>query len=1109
MKFLVDTGANKNYISPKHVNIENAKPENGIVKNINGTHNITKSASFDVFGIKKKIKFFIFKFHEYFDGLIGYETLRDLKAKLDIGKNQLKIGRKIVNLKKKFPSEHTLTLNEQEFQFIEINTKNDGDFVLSKEKCFNNFSILPGAYRSLNNKAFVAIRNYKKSNLEINITELDPNNAKFTVQRESIEYDKKDFEITDDSLSEYERRALQKILNQNSEIIYADEQKLTFTHNIKHKIRTVDDIPIHTKSYRYPQIYEEEVQQQVQKLLRDGIVSESVSPYTSPIWIVPKKADASGTKRFRLVIDYRKLNEKTISDRYPIPDITEILDKLGKATYFSTVDLVSGFHQIQLDEGDREKTAFSINGGKYEFTRMPFGLKNAPATFQRVMDAVLREFIGKCCLVYMDDIIVFSSSFEEHVKDIQNVFAKLKQANLKIQLEKCFFFRKETQFLGHTVTRNGVRPNADKIEVIRSWPVPKNEKELKQFLGTIGYYRRFIKDFAKLVKPLTQLLRKDIEFVFSKGEIACFEKCRQILTMDPILQYPDFQKEFILTTDASDYAIGAVLAQGTIGRDRPIAFASRTLNKTEENYSTTEKEFLAMYWAVKHFRPYLYGRKFKLVTDHQPLTYSLTNTNRRILRGKLDLEEFDYELIYKPGKSNTVADALSRIRPDELNANEGHEDQLASAESDLETVHSADTSDDFFIWCTEKPINIFKNQIIFKVANFESILHEQVFPKYHRYTVVKTNYTEENVTEIFRDYLNPKGINCIKVPIPLIQLIQETYRKHFAVNNIFKVYISETLLEDIRQQNEQDEIIKETHSFAHRGIKENKIQILQRYFFPELDRKLKIYIGSCGICKKSKYDRKPPQLIRKSVFGESPFERVHVDVFFMKGLKWMTIVDSFSKFANTIPLESRTIVDMKRGISEHIRQFGRPKVIVCDQEPSFKSIDFIGFLNDLGIEIHHASGSNSNGIVERFHSTLIELYRTLKHKNPHASTIDQINIITDIYNNTFHSVTKRKPREIVFNHKSTVDVEDIVANANKLHSAIKIELNKRKETYEKKHEDKQQPPKLNPNDNKYIKVSQRLNKDQDPFKITTVETDNDLTFIDKNNIKIHKNRIKN
>lgn len=1131
MKFLVDTGANKNYISPAHVNIENCKTEPvSKVTNIRGTHTINKSASFDPFQINKKLKFFIFKFHDYFDGLIGYESLRDLNAKIDVSKNILKIGRKTFHMKKRFPEKHKINITEQEFQFIKVKTKKDGDFLVNEEKPYKNFSILPGLYRSANNHAFIAVKNYSKVPIEINSNELkltndldrEIKNDPFDLIELPKTVDPINYTFRDDHMNEEEKHALREVIKNYKDVLYMETDKLSFTHKIKHNIRTVDNIPVHSKSYKYPYVYEKEVQEQIKKMLKDGIVKESISPYTSPVWVVPKKTDASGKKKFRLVIDYRKLNEKTINDKYPIPEITDILDKLGRAKYFSTIDLVSGFHQIQLAEEDTEKTAFSVNGGKYEFTRMPFGLKNAPATFQRVMDCILRDLIGVCCFVYMDDIIIFSSSLQEHAKNLAQVLEKLKDARLKIQLDKCEFFRKETQFLGHTVSEEGVRPNSDKIEAIKQWPMPTCEKEVRQFLGMLGYYRRFIRDFAKIVKPLTALLRKDMEFLITPEVKACFEKCKQLLMLDPVLIYPDFSKEFLLTTDASDYAIGAVLSQGPIGNDRPIAYASRTLNQTEERYSTTEKEFLAIVWAVNHFRPYLYGRKFKMFTDHQPLTFSFTNANHRVIRGKLALEEFDYELIYKPGKQNVVADALSRVnlkKHNQLNAHSQsssslnvepseREEELSDEESEEMTVHSADTSDDYFIRYTEKPINVFRTQVLFKIGNIEMSAYEQIFPKYHRHTIVKKQYSEEEVVETLKRTLNPKGINCLKIPISLAQLVQETYKKHFSSSNIYKVFISETLLDDIRMNEEQDEIVRRVHLYGHRGIKENKNQILQTYFFPQLERKLKIFIDSCDICKKAKYDRKPPKLIRKSTFGEKPFERVHMDIFFLQGQKWLTIVDSFSKFANAIPLDTRTIVDIKTAITEHIRQFGRPRTIVSDQEPSFRSIDFIGFLKDIDIEMHFASGSNSNGIVERFHSTLIEIFRTNKTKFRDLTIHEQVNIAVDIYNNSFHSVTKNQPRNLIFNNAGSTNVEEISEKAKLLQSAVKVELNKRKDKYEQKHENNEKPKDLNPGDNRFIKISQRLTKDKNPFKIATVKNNNELTFEDVNDIKIHKNRIK-
>ena len=283
---------------------------------------------------------------------------------------------------------------------------------------------------------------------------------------------------------------------------------------------------------------------------------------------------------------------------------------------------------------------------------------------------------------------------------------------------------------------------------------------------------------------------------------------------------------------------------------------------------------------------------------------------------------------------------------------------------------------------------------------------------------------------------------------------------------------------------------------------------MQKSFFPQLERKIKIFIDSCDICKKAKYDRMPPNLIKKSIFGKNPFDRVHIDIFFLKGQKWLTIVDSFSKFANAIMLETRTIVDIKNAITDHIRQFGRPKTIVSDQEPSFRSIDFIGFLNDLGIETHFASSSNSNGIVERFHSTLIEIFRTNKAKFNDLAIRDQINIAVDIYNNSFHSAIKNQPRNLVFNNSGSTNMEEISEISKNLQSAAKIELDKRKAKYEQQNENNQTPNQLQPGETKYIKISRRITKDKNPYKLTTIKNNNELTFKDVNDIKIHKNRIK-
>jgi hypothetical protein len=412
-------------------------------------------------------------------------------------------------------------------------------------------------------------------------------------------------------------------------------------------------------------------------MLENGIIRPSQSPWSSPIWIVPKKMDASGKTKWRIVVDYRKINEKTVDDRYPLPNINNILDKLGKCQYFTTLDLASGFHQIEMDPESIPKTAFNVENGHYEYVRMPFGLKNAPATFQRVMDNVLKELQGKVCFVYMDDIIIFSTSLQEHTSNLRLVFEKLRKCRFKIQLDKSEFLRKEVEFLGHVITPDGIKPNPKKIEAIKKFPIPKTVKDIKSFLGLLGYYRRFIKNFAKITKPFTKCVKKDEKILHTTEFCRAFEYCKNILSNEPILQYPDFSKPFILTTDASQFAIGAILSQGEIGKDLPIAYASRTLNTAECNYSTIEKELLAIVWSTKYFRPYLFGNKFTIVTDHKPLQwlFNLKEPSSRLVRWRLKLEEFNYNIVYKKGKQNTNADALSRI---EIHALEKDDDRFST-----------------------------------------------------------------------------------------------------------------------------------------------------------------------------------------------------------------------------------------------------------------------------------------------------------------------------------------------------------------------------------------------------------------------------------------------
>lgn len=809
-------------------------------------------------------------------------------------------------------------------------------------------------------------------------------------------------------LSNFEKNCLFKTIIANQNVLLKPGEKLTSTSGIKHKIITTDDCPVYTKNYRYPHVYKLDIESQIRDLLDSGIIQSSSSPYSSPIWVVQKKMDASGKKKVRVVIDYRKLNEKTINDKFPMPEIEDILETLGKSQYFTILDLKSGFHQIEMHPDHREKTAFSTNYGHFEFTRMPFGLKNAPASFQRAMNNILAELIGKICYVYLDDIVIIGNNLETHLENVSTVLERLAQFNLKIQLDKCEFLKRETEFLGHIISPEGIKANPDKVKKILEWSLPTNEKQIRQFLGLSGYYRRFIKDYSKLSKPLTKYLKKN-QIINTKDPeyIEAFLNLKKIIASDQILAYPDFNLPFILTTDASNFAVGAVLSQTQDKIEKPIAFASRTLNRAESNYSTIEKEALAIIWAIRKYKPYLFGNQFKLYTDHKPLTFIKTcMKNNRILNWRLELENYQYSVEYKQGKSNVVADALSRKTelPTEVN--------LQNINM-TETVHSADTSGDFFIKSSERPVNYYHNQIIFEKCDQDQDSIEQPFPRYKRTIVKRREYDENTITKIMQNYHNGKQ-TAIFAPTCLIPLIQNSFKNHFSYSGY--MVITHSLVKDVTSVDEQNQLITKEHERAHRGINEIENQMKRSFFFPKMHHYIKAAVNTCTVCNTHKYERKPYNIkISPRPATEKPMERVHMDIFAINSKSFLSIVDSFSKFAQMVPIETKNLTDVKSALTKFFTSFGTPLQIVTDHETTFRSIQLKNFLSNLGVSLEYASSSESNGQVEKTHSTIIEIYNTNKHKFLDLNTTDLIAISISLYNATVHSATGYTPNEILFN----------------------------------------------------------------------------------------------
>ncbi|XP_058755573.1 uncharacterized protein LOC131628770 [Vicia villosa] len=410
--------------------------------------------------------------------------------------------------------------------------------------------------------------------------------------------------------------------------------------------------PINVKPYRYPHTKKEAMTKMIQDMLQEGTIRPSTSPFSSPVLLVKKK---DGTWRF--CVDYRALNAVTVKDRFPIPTIDELLDELNTASIFSKIDLCSGYHQIRLASEDTHKTAFRTFDGHYEFLVMPFGLTNGPTTFQSAMNDLLRPFLRKFVLVFFDDILIYSANFQDHLTHLQVIFELLAEQHFFVKLSKCVFAASQIEYLGHIISKGGVAPDSEKVKAILDWPTPRSLTTLRGFLGLTGFYRRFVKGYATLAAPLTDLLRSTT-FKWSTEAAKAFTELKAKMTDMPVLALPDFTKEFTVETDASGVAIGAVLSQ----EGHPIAFFSKKMCPRMQSSSVYVREMFAITESVKKWRQYLIGQRFHIFTDQKSLRNLLL---QRIQtpeqeRWTAKLQGFDFEISYKPGKSNCVADALSR-----------------------------------------------------------------------------------------------------------------------------------------------------------------------------------------------------------------------------------------------------------------------------------------------------------------------------------------------------------------------------------------------------------------------------------------------------------------
>ncbi|XP_076031970.1 uncharacterized protein LOC143019877 [Oratosquilla oratoria] len=456
-------------------------------------------------------------------------------------------------------------------------------------------------------------------------------------------------------LEPYQRCSLKKLLLKFPSL-FTDSPRQT--ELVQHEIKLVSQDPIKLPPYRLNPTKRECLRKEVNSLIDQGIIEPSHSPWSSPCILIPKSNNT-----YRLVVDYRRVNEKTKADAYPLPRIEDIIDNLGSATYLTKLDFLHGFYQISLHPDAKEITAFVTPDGLYHFNVMPFGLRNSPATYQRLINTLITGLPG--VRSYLDDIIIYSKTWEEHLTQLYNFLSRADQARLTLNLAKSEFGQAQVAYLGHAVGNSMVKPLDLKVKVITNLPRPTNRREVRRVLGMFGYYRRYCKNFAEIAEPLTNLLRKDQRFQWTPTCDQAFAQLKSLLKHSPVLITPDYTLPFHLYTDSSEVGIGAALLQERHGTKRVVAYFSRKLKPSQRHYSTIEKECLALIEAFRHFEPIIGGHfEIHLHTDHNPLVYlnRMANTNQKLTRWYLELQGVPISYHHEAGIRNVLADTLSRVK---------------------------------------------------------------------------------------------------------------------------------------------------------------------------------------------------------------------------------------------------------------------------------------------------------------------------------------------------------------------------------------------------------------------------------------------------------------
>ena len=685
-------------------------------------------------------------------------------------------------------------------------------------------------------------------------------------------------------------------------------------------------------------------------------------------------------------MDYRKLNAVTRKDAHPLPRVDDLLDSLQGASMFSTLDLRSGYWQLSMEPRDREKTAFTTPEGLWEFLRMPFGVSNGCATFQRAIEIVLSGLTYETCLCYFDDVIIPSNSVDQQCERLSIVLERFRQHNLRVKASKCTFGATSVQYLGHVVSNKGIHTDPSKVQAVFELPDPKNLEELRSFLGLVGYYRKFIPNFAALATPLVHLTTKHTKFHWGVPEHNAFVTLKTLLCQAPILAYPDFHKKFVLQTDASDLGLGAVLTQyDSFGNERPISYASRPLTPREKAYSATEKEALAVVFAVDHFRVYLLGREFTLVTDHSALRWlHSVEPKGRIARWVMQLQEHSFDIKHRAGVAHKNADALSRLPSDFITncatsifpAKSLQEAQMndRSISKVLEIKSFGLPKPPFFVWAQDPHLRVFWH-------DWDSLF-------IHNGLLVKRLSAENSVLKY-----------AFVIPPALVaSVLDGIHCSPFS---------------------------------GHFGVKRTLQRARERFYWPKMTQQITAFVKNCFTCAQYKLDSTHKQAPLHPIEVNEPFIFWAMDYMgplpeTSRGNKHLLVLmDHFTKWCEVFPTrdqKAHTVAEIL--VSKVFSRFGPPTVLHSDQGRNFESNVMQEICDLMGIRKSRTTAYHPqcDGLVERQNRTLQDVLSA--YVSSHRDDWDLwVDLAVYSYNTSRHESTGFSPYELVFGRIARTPLE--------------------------------------------------------------------------------------